>query len=97
MELCYRMRVRCLKKNISTYNCSRCKKIFMHYASLYKHEKAVHNVSNGNIKCLEENCTFACHYLKKLREHLTTVHGVRLEKESKMFQDVQGILCMLYE
>ncbi len=25
----------------------------------------------------------------KLREHLTTVHGVRLE-ESKMFQDVQG-------
>ena len=92
-------------------NCRYCNKMYTHRAALYKHEHRKHPTEvegcKGNIKCLENTCTFHCRYLDDLRKHLATDHGIAMPTEKKRFASSEGIyytytctcvhvVCMLY-
>lgn len=73
--------------------CKFCGACYAHRASLFKHLRKEHSNEqqcSGNIKCLEEMCTFTCHYLDGLRYHLKTVHSIPMETEEMKFKCFEG-------
>ncbi len=53
--------------------------------------------NHTNIKCQEEECTFTCRYLDKLRHHLGATHSISMDTEKMRFKSFEGtyVLIML--
>ena len=72
--------------------CTICNRQYKHRQSLHRHITRDHPETqpSGQIKCQEESCSFMCRYLHQLREHLTTIHNIQFEKETKVFNSYSG-------
>ena len=82
------------KSPSETMNCTECGKKYKHYSSLYKHKQQVHStISTGQINCNENGCSFSCHFINKLRQHLALKHGMKMEEKQLVFSTYQGIQC----
>ena len=83
-----------VKSPTETMNCTECGKKYKHYSSLYKHKQQVHSTnSTGQINCNENGCSFSCHFINKLRQHLALKLGMKMEEEQLVFSTYQGIQC----
>lgn len=74
--------------------CTFCNKKYHHRQSLQRHINKTHPTEKRNtcfkIKCQEESCNFSCRYLHQLREHLTTLHNLKFNLETKTFNSYTG-------
>ena len=79
-------------KNSEQLVCLECGKKCKHYSSLYKHKKSSHTnkQADGPMRCMESGCTYTCHFLSQLRDHLKIQHAMPIEVESHTFESLQG-------
>ena len=82
------------KMDDNMHHCNLCNKKYNHYASLYKHKKSAHKeTAAGHIKCLETGCTYTCHYIQQLRNHLEGHHQLKMNTDELNFQSSE---CNLF-
>ncbi len=76
---------------IGNFTCTECNKKYNHYSSLYKHKIRVHPTQSiGKINCKENGCSFNCHFIAKLRHHLTVKHCINMKEEQIIFSTHKG-------